>query len=463
MAVPDQLADGEGVRSDAPPSNWWHLYRDPALDALVEEALANNRDLRAASANLLQARSILSEARGELWPATRLSAGAGDGSTIQDQIAAASAGGDPIRTGSRFDLGTDIAWELDLFDRLRSLVTAAQADARASQAMADGVRIAVAAEVTGAWLKACGYAHRADVARRSLAVAQRGQDLTERLRAAGSGLPVDVLRAEALVWQMGAVIPNLDAKRHDALAELAVLTGHPPAEIPAAAAACRHLPAITTVLPIGDGLALLRRRPDVRAAEQKLAASTARIGVAVAELYPRITLDASAALSTPTMGGLGSRDNLVWRLGPLLSWSFPNISAARARVSYSRAGEAAALADFDAVILTALKQVNQAAADYDAALRQQGDMRRAADRSARADRLMGIQRSAGAATALEALDAERADVAAQTALAAADSDVAAAQVALFKALGGGWENAPAVVPPSLQRMTPVTARTASPE
>ncbi len=253
----------------------------------------------AASANLLQTRSILSEARGELWPTTSLSAGASDGSTIQDQIAAASGGTDNIRTGPRFDLGTDISWELDLFGRLRSTVKAAKADSQASAALEDGIRVAVAAGVTGAWLDACGYAHQADVARQSLELARRGRDVAERLRAAGSGLPVDVLRADALAAQASAAIPMLDAKRHDALAELAVLIGRPPTEIPPAAAACRQLPSITAVLPIGDGLALLRRRPDVRAAEQKLAANTARIGVAVADLYPRISLDGGAAYRLP--------------------------------------------------------------------------------------------------------------------------------------------------------------------
>ncbi|MEC4593836.1 MULTISPECIES: efflux transporter outer membrane subunit [Nitrospirillum] len=461
VAIPGQLADSEAVRSDAPPSNWWRLYNEPALDVLVEEALTNNRDLRAASANLLQARSILSEARGELWPATNLSGGAGEGSTLEDQIAAASEGTDKIRTGPRFDIGTSVSWELDLFGRLRSTVKAAEADAQASAALEDGVRVAVAAGVTGTWLDACGYAHRADVARQSLALAQRGLDLAERLLAAGSGLPVDVLRAEVLVGQASATIPMLDAKRHDALTELAVLTGRPPAEVPSAAAACRRLPAITTPLPIGNGLTLLRRRPDVRAAERKLAANTARIGVAVADLYPRISLDGGAALSSPTVGGIASRNNLVWRVGPLLSWSFPNVSAVHARIRYAQAGEAAGLADFDATILRALKEVNQTAEDYGAALRRQGDLRAAADHSARADRLMQIQRSAGAATALEALDAERADIDAQAALAAADSDVTTTQVALFKALGGGWENAPAVVLPSPQRTAPVASVTGS--
>ena len=446
IAVPDQVTGSGIVRSGAPPARWWHLYREPALDSLIEEALANNRDLRAASAHLLQARSVLDEARGERWPATGLSAGAGGGSTIQDQIAAASERSDAIRTGPRFDLGLDVSWELDLFGRLRSAIAAAKADAQASEALEQGVRVAVAAGVTGAWLDACSYAHRADVARHSLELARRGRDLAEKLLAAGSGLPADILRADALVAQAGADVPPLEARRHGALTELAVLTGHPPTEIPAAAQSCHAVPPIDDLLPVGDGAALLRRRPDVREAEYRLAAATARIGVAMADLYPRISLDGGAAISSPSIGGLAGRDNLVWRVGPFLTWSFPNMTAARIRIASAQAGEAAALAEFDGTILRALKEVDQAAETYGASLRRQEDLHAAADRSAHADRLMQLQRSAGAATALEALDAERADSAAQEAFAAAAGDVAAAGVALFKTLGGGWEDAAGRVP-----------------
>ena len=446
-----QPAEGAAVSGDAAPTQWWRLYNEPALDALVTEALTNNRDLRVAEANLLKARAILGEARGDRIPQTELSAGVGYGSTLQDQIAAAAKGVSSARTGTRYDLGADISWELDLFGRLRSNVRAARADVRASAALEDGVRISIAAGVTGAWLDACGFAHRADVARQSLALAERGRDTTERLRAAGATNSADVLRADALVAQARAAIPMLDAARLDALAELAVLTGHPPTEIAPAAAACRTLPQISAIVPVGDGRTLLRRRPDVRAAEQRLAAGTARIGIAVSDLYPRIAIGGMAADSAGTPSDLGNRNNLVWRFGPLLSWSFPNVSAARARLRYARAAEAGALAEFDGAILTALKEVNQRAEDYAALLHRQSALRDALDRSQHADRLTRIQRAAGAATALEALDADRTVIEAQANLASVDRDVAAAQVALFKALGGGWELAPVVRLPTPDR------------
>lgn len=441
IPMPARLSDASAASRDLPPPAWWRLYNDPALDAQVEEALANNRDLRAAEAHLREARALLGEARAEALPTTTLSAGIGEGSTLQDQIAAAGQGGKTIRTGPRYDLGGELSWEPDLFGRLRAHIRAARADASASAALADGVRIAVAAEVTGAWLRACGLAHQAAVARNRLAQARRGRDLAEALRAAGAGIPADVASADAAAQSIEATIPALDAARHDALTELAVLSGRLPDDIPAAAARCTQVPVLSGGVPLGDGYALLRRRPDVRAAESRLAAATARIGIAVGDLYPHLSLSTQQAVSSPTPGGLGARSNMVWRIGPLLDWSFPNIGVARARIRQARAGEAAALADYDAAILRAFKEVNQASRDYGAMLEQQAALARAAERSAAAEAMTRRQRAAGGATALEALAARRASSEAEAALAAADTGVAAAQLRLFKALGGGWETA----------------------
>ncbi|BAV64369.1 efflux transporter outer membrane subunit [Sphingobium cloacae] len=455
--MPASITHPAAAGAEEPPDKWWSLYREPALDALVEEALANNRDLRAASARLLEARAVLSEAHAARLPETGLSVEAGRGSTLEDQIAASGAGSDHVRTGPRFGFGTDISWEVDLWGRIGATEKVAIANMREAAALQDGLRVAVAAETTRAWLDACGHARQADMARQSLAFAERGRDLAQSLRAAGAGSPADVLRAETLAAQASAAVPPVEAARRSALAELAVLTGHPPTEPPAAAIACVRLPSMAAIIPVGDGAALLRRRPDIRAAEQKLAGGTARIGIAVADLYPRISLGGGLAMSSPSIAGLDARRNRVWRFGPLLSWSFPNISIARARIRQARASEIAALAAFDAVILNALREVNQAAEVYSAALRRMDALRVAADRAGRARRLVWIQRSAGAATALDMLDADRTDMEAQAALASAEMEVATAQVVLFKALGGGWQSAPPVILPLPERPSSIAS------
>ncbi|MBN8887092.1 MAG: TolC family protein [Rudaea sp.] len=451
VALPDSFAAHNDAIENAPAAtHWWHLYDDAALDALVADALANNRDLRVAAAHLAEARAALRGRENARLPQTRLNAGAGYGSTMTDQLAAAL-GNQPVRTGQRFDAGFDLDWEIDLFGRLGRTVQAAGADAEAQRAVEDGVRVEVAARTTQAYLDACGYAFRMATAKRSLELVTRSWQTKTKLRAAGAAPALDVARAAALVEQARAAVPPLAAAHTSALYELAVLTGKPPREVPAAAAACSAIPSLRAPLPIGDVAALLRRRPDVRAAERRLAASTARIGVAVADLYPSVSIGAMGASSASTVAALDRHESTIWRLGPLLSWNFPNFGAARARIAGAHAQEAAALARLDAALLTALKEVEQSLAAYAAAMEKRNALDAAARQSNTTVRLARLGREAGAATALDLLDAERGDVEAQAALAAADAEVATAQVTLFKALGGGWEDAPAVAAAMLVR------------
>ncbi len=437
-------------------SQWWRLYDDPALDALVQEALTQNRDLRAARAHLLEARAILHHAEGARLPQTGLSAGAGRGSTLQDQIAAAAHDGSKIRTGQRFDMGGDMAWEADVFGGLAASVRAARADGEAEAALLDGARIGVVAGVVRAWSDACGLSQQVALARDEQALARRNSEIVSALRTAGAASAVDIAAAEADEARAGSARPELEARRHDALAALAVLTGHVPADTPPAAAACSRVPLADPPRSDLDGQALLRRRPDVRAAERRLAASTARIGVAVGELYPRIVLAAGIASSATSPGALDQRNNMVWRVGPLISWSFPNVSAARAHIAQARAAEQGALARFDAAILTALQEAGEAAAELDAAVQLRAVRNRAAERSGKVADLARRSRGAGAVDAVAALSAERAALADRQALADADLKLATAQIALFRALGGGWEQAPDPALPTPIR--PISAR-----
>lgn len=423
-------------------AQWWRLYHEPALDALVAEALAQNRDLRAAWAHLSAARAVLHGVEGERLPQTTVSAGAGRGSTLQDQIEAASHDGSSVRTGPRFDLGADMIWEADIFGQLQASVRATKADGEAEAALLDGARVAVAAQVVQAWADACGLANRVALAREGEEIARRNRTIVALLRAAGSASAADLALAEADEARAQGSMPQLAARRRNALAALAVLTGHVPTEIPPAAAACNRLPMADFPSANLDAPALLRRRPDVRAAERRLAAATARIRVAVGDLYPHITLGAAIASSAKSADGLDERANMVWRIGPLLSWSLPNISVARARIAQARAAEQEQLARFDAAILAALREVNEAASELSAARQSLDAPRRAAERSASVADLARRSRTAGAVDAVTALSAERSALADRATLAEAEMSFAGAQIALFRAFGGGWEDAP---------------------
>lgn len=430
---------------------WWQLYRDPGLNAAVQEALSQNRDLRMAAANLLQARALLRETDTLRQPATQVTARAGYGSTADDQLEAALQDSQRIRTGSRYGLGLDVQWEADLFGRLHGLANAARADAEAARAAEDGLRVVVAAETTRAWLQACSYGQRLQVAGESLALVEQGRALSAQLYQAGAAVTLDVVRAEGLVGQVQASLPLLQAGRQRALAELAVLLGRPPGAAPAAAEACHQAPRLGSPMPQSDALAMLRRRPDVSQAERRLAAATARIGVARADLYPRVSLGAGVYTSAHQPSGFDERDASVWQLGPLLSWSLPNLNAARARIAQADARESAALADFDRSILAALKEQQQALSDYQAALQRQEALHLAAERDHQALHLAGLARAAGASSALDYLDAQRSAVRTRAAAAQADAAVIDTQVLVFKALGGGWRSAPPIVLPPPNR------------
>jgi multidrug efflux system outer membrane protein len=414
---------------EATPADWWRLYQDPALDDLIAQALANNRDVAVATANLAQVRASLSEARAGFLPSTTASGSALrvrqpnplTGAAIEDDVTSA---------------GLDVSYEVDLFGRVRRTSEAARADTEAAQAALDVVRVSVAAETARAYADACGSNTQIAVARRSLDLLNESATLTDRQLEAGRGTGLDVARARAQLETTRASIPPLEARRDAALFRLSVLVGRPPAEVSPAAQTCAAIPQIASLIPVGDGASLLRRRPDVRQAERRLAAATARIGVATASLYPSVALGGSIA----TLGGGGQQfgDDYQFSVGPLISWSFPNIAVARARIAQADAAAQAALASFEQTNLVALQETETALSAYARELDRMNALRRARDESARAARLSRLRQEAGLDSFLTVLDAERTLATLEAQLAQSEAQVASNQITLFKALGGGW-------------------------
>src|SRR5690606_318333 len=218
------------------------------------------------------------------------------------------------------------------------------------------VRISVAAETARAYADACSANAQIAVAEQTIGLQQRTVELTQTLLTGGRGTGLDVARAQAALQGSRAALPPLRAARDGALFRLATLTGRTPAEASVAARACARPPQLNQPIPVGDGAGLLARRPDVRQAERRLAAAAARVGVATASLYPSITLGGSIGSTATDLGDLGGGDAFRFSVGPLISWSFPNIAVARARVAGAEAGAEAALARFDQAVLTALQE-----------------------------------------------------------------------------------------------------------
>jgi NodT family efflux transporter outer membrane factor (OMF) lipoprotein len=420
-----------------PPDEWWRLYHDARLDRLLQEAFTANTDLKAAEANLSAARAMLEAAKSGRYPQTKAEAAGTYGrDPITEEIL--ELGGHRPENLWIFDALLDVSYEVDLFGHVRRSIEASRADTAADAAARDGIKITIAAETARAYAQICALGEEIAVARHSLDVVSRESDITLQRHEAGAASQFDVVRAQGLVAQVRAGIPPLEGQRQAALFQLAALLGRTPARTPTEVDACVTPPRLDALIPVGDGAALLKRRPDVRRAEWRVAAATARIGVATADLYPRIGLTGFYGGVSTQFDQLTTNSARAWGVGPSISWSFPNQSLPRARVAQAKAAAAAALAGFDGVVLQALKETEQSLATYGAEL----DRRQAlADAEASAQKAFDLaqdQFAAGSLTYLELLITEQSLVAADAAAAASDAALAQDQVAVFKALGGGW-------------------------
>ena len=417
----------------SPASDWWRLFDDPALDKLIGEALVANTDLRIAEANLRRARAVATEARSTRAPGIEVTGEAAYGDI--------PAGGGPSATDQSwtYNANLGVAWEVDLFGRISAAIRAANADASATEAARDAVRVAVVAQTARAYSDACAYGEALEVARSSLGTTEESLRIITAQERAGSAATFDVDRAAAQAARARAALPPLQDQRQAAIFELAALLGRTPSAAPPEAAACVRAPTAHSALPVGDGAALLRRRPDVREAERRLAADTARVGVAVADLYPKIRLGGSVGYAES--GSSQSGDGVTFSVGPLISWTFRNPTAARSRVAQARAGSEASLAVFDRTVLTALKEAEQALSAYGAGDERRNALQEARDRADHAYGLASMRYRAGSLSYLDVLVAQRDLLEANSELAASTQQLAAARIGLFKALGGGWDAA----------------------
>ncbi|HEX8543962.1 MAG TPA: efflux transporter outer membrane subunit [Pseudomonas sp.] len=428
---------GESVNTiSAPvPADWWRLYQDPRLDQLVQQAMASNTDLRIAAANLQRARYQTAEAQA----AGGFSSGVKIGAERLQESGEAFLLADKVPVGNVGNVGITTSYQFDLFGTLQRGIEAAKANVDATQAAADTARITLVADVVRAYTQVCAANEEHDIALESLDLQQQGVTLTQRLRDAGRGDETQVTRSQTQFKSLRAELPRYEALRQAGLFRLSMLLAKPLNQLPAGVATCNELPHIAQVMPVGDGAALLKRRPDVRQAERRLAAATAEIGVATGELYPDISIGA-------TVGTVGLLENLGkpatnrWGFGPLLNWTIPS-NGSRARIHQAEASTQAALARFDGVVLNAIRETQTGLAQYTALLERR-DALADAEQSARqaADQTHRFFQ-AGRESFLADLQATRTYTDVRAQLAMANTQVAMGQIDLFLALGGGWENA----------------------
>ncbi|WP_394791455.1 efflux transporter outer membrane subunit [Rhodoferax sp.] len=426
-AKPFAGVDGKAPFSAQPlPEHWWRLYQNPQLDQLVEQALAHNTDLRQAVANLERVRSIETETGGAQKPTLAVKGGPEFGHV--SGLSLLQEGYKPPNS-YLYSASVGLSYQLDLFGQIHRAIEAAAAGSESAQAALDLVRVNVAASTARAYAEVCSSGLRIAAAEKSVGLQKEAVDVSERLQQAGRAGSIDAGRARGQLQQLNATLPPLQAERQGALYRLATLTGALPQNFPRDVASCSTPPEVAGTVPVGDGAALLRRRPDIRQAERNLAEATARIGVATGDLYPKISFGLSAGSEGEAVG-FGRKDTLSWGIGPLISWTIPINGVVQAR---------GALAKFDGTVLTALRETETALDAYARELDRHAALQAARDENATvAEQARQLYRN-GKTGYLDSLDAERALAASEAALAASKAQMADDQVVLFLALGGGWE------------------------
>ena len=411
------------------PDHWWRLYDDPKLDALVDQALGANTDLRVADANLAAAQAVLLETEAGRQISTSISGG--------ETLARPSGVPQHLPGTVSYDFGLSASYPLDLNGRIKRAIEASGANVEAVGAARDYVRVSVAAATARAYAQVCAANYALRVNNRVVALQRDTLNATRRLFRGGRGTAFDVSRAQAAVDASEAALPAFAAQRQSGLYLLATLLGRPPADYPKDVESCAVLPALRAPLPVGDGAALIRRRPDIRQAERTIASDTASLGVAMADLYPQVSIGGSVGLAGP-LRQFGSGSAFGFSLGPLISWSFPNRPVVKARIAQADAQVQADLARFDGAVLEALRQTETALETY----RRHAEQAAALDRARDSAALSAAQASKlfrfGRSDFLSLLDAQRSLANAEASAASARVQLVQDQIALFLALGGGW-------------------------
>jgi multidrug efflux system outer membrane protein len=433
IEAPVTLAAADpAVSNQVAPATWWKAFGDPELDSLVDRALASNLDVRIAVARVKQARALFRDSELDRLPRVTTSAGY---TRAKQQVV--GAGPDRV-TLEQADVGFDAAWEIDLFGRVGHQVASARAEADAAQADLRDAQVTITAEVARAYFQLRGAQARRAVAEENAHTQADTVRLTKVRYDIGPGDPVDVESASARLNATEAVIPALRAAEAQAAYRLAVLLGQRPgvldAELQAKTAATA--PQGPTALPIGEASTFLRRRPDVQAAERRLAAQTARTGVATADLFPRVSITGFVGFLSGDVSSLFNSGGQAWSVSPAVSWPGLDFGGAHARLRAQQARGDESLALYDQAVLRAVEDLQNSLTAYRERQAQVFSLSKQVAASRRAADLAHIRYKEGRIDFLRVLDAERTRLDAEDGLTQAQTNANIDVVSIYKALGG---------------------------
>jgi len=428
--------EGAYSREDAQAA-FWTQFGDATLDRLIDDALAANHDLRIALAHLIEARADRHHSQFDLAPTITASGGY----TKQEFPAVSSPTGTTFNQ-QFYDAGFDAFWELDFFGRIRRNLEAKSAQVEGAEASLRDAQVSVTAEVARTYFELRGEQARFAVTWRNVENQRATLQLTQARLEAGRSTELDTARAQA---QLSATLTNigpLEASIARSIHRLSVLTGQQPEALRDLLAPPQELPQLPVLTAIGDPAGLLRRRPDIRVAERQLAASTALVGVAIADLFPKVTFTGNFSYSATVPSQLGTSSSRGYVIGPGITWAAFDLGRVRAEVAGSRARADGALAAYEQSVLRALEETENALITHARTRDSLSDAAAAAASSQTAAHIARTRYEGGLVDFLDVLDAERTQLVDEDRLAQSRADAATSLVAVYKALGGGWQGAP---------------------
>ncbi|HEY8034141.1 MAG TPA: efflux transporter outer membrane subunit [Methylobacter sp.] len=416
---------------------WWKLFEDKDLIELVDQTVQHNRDLQAARANLREARALYMESGLNLVPTVTSHA------NYTEQKRSAGALNNRSfapRELKLYNVGFDAFWEVDLFGRVRRNVEASNDEVDEQEASLRDLGVSLIAEVARNYFELRGLQNQLATAKKNAKNQTQTLEITRVRLESGRGTELDTSRAIAQLDSTRALIPPLESAIQQAIHRLSVLTGQLPGALIEKLLQPAPLPKIPKTINIGKPAELLRRRPDIRIAERALAAATARIGVATADLFPRVTFVGTIALEASTLSGVGAGGSDTYSAGPRISWAALDLGRVYARIKAADARAEAGLAQYEQTVLSALEETENALVNYNRERSRRELLGSAAKASERAHELAHIRFAEGVTDFLTVLDAELRLLQDQDSLAQSETATATALAALYKALGGGWES-----------------------
>lgn len=428
---------------------WWKNFQDPELDSLVDRAVRSNLDLRIAQARVREARAEYGIAYGGLWPTV-------DGSSSYARTRLSQhlpvLGNLPLPPNMPFEnnlyqAGFDASWEIDVFGGKRRAVESAKARVAAAQFGQQDTLVTLLGEVARNYVEARGYQRQIEIAHENIEAQEHVLVITQNRYTNGLANNLDVQQASTLLATTRATVPALESALAASVHRLSVLLGQPPEALQTELATVKPIPAAPPVVPVGLPSDLLLRRPDVAQAERQLAATTAEIGVAKADLFPKFYLTGAAGYTSVNAHDWFAGGSSLWSVGPTVEWNIFDAGRIRSNIKLQNARQEEALANYEQTTLSAFEDVENALVAYAKEQQRRSALEDAVKSSQESLRLANQLYSNGLTDFINVLDAERSLYQAQDALVQSDRTVSTDVIALYKSLGGGWE-----IQPSLARL-----------